>query len=233
MSNRDTATQQLDDTRCLLIEVVDRLGPVAVMTALRDCDDTIVDFRYDYVNPSFCQTVGEPAEALLGHRLLELYTSHVELGLFDAYCDVVDTGEPFVSELPWFDERNVQAYLEVRVTRFRDGYLMSGQDITARRMAEQAQHMLDTTLHADPPPESAPATQVETQVEQTPARLAVASAVEVWCRSTGRWAPGFRVEGHLGDGSVLVRRTTDRDALPESFPEELVRPTGRRASTGW
>jgi hypothetical protein len=26
--------------------VVDHLGPVAVMTALRDADDTIVDFRY-------------------------------------------------------------------------------------------------------------------------------------------------------------------------------------------
>jgi hypothetical protein len=232
MSAQESTTQELDDLRVLLTEVVDQLGPVAVTTALRDCDDTIVDFRYDYVNPAFCQTVGEPAEALLGNRLLELYPSHVELGLFDAYCDVVDTGEPFVNELPWFDERNVQAYLEVRVTRFRDGYLMSGQDITARRMAEQAQHMLDTTLHADAPRASPPAT-AATPAAPTGARLAVASDVDVWCRSTGRWAPGFRVEGHLGDGTVLVRRTTDRDALPESFPEASVRPTQRRASTGW
>ena len=233
MSDQETTTQQLDDLRMLLTEVVDQLGPVAVTTALRDCDDTIVDFRYDYVNPAFCQTVGESAEALLGNRLLELYPSHVELGLFDAYCDVVDTGEPFVSELPWFDERNVQAYLEVRVTRFRDGYLMSGQDITARRMAEQAQHMLDTTLHADVPHGSERPTQGPTPTAPAEARLEVASAVDVWCRSTGRWAPGFRVEGHLGDGSVLVRRTTDRDALPESFPQDLVRPAQRRASTGW
>ncbi len=63
--------------------------------------------------------MGETAEVLVGQRLLELYPSHVELGLFDAYCEVVDTGEPYVSELPWFDERNVQAYLEVRVTPFR------------------------------------------------------------------------------------------------------------------
>lgn len=225
-------TQELDDIRLLLTEVVDELGPVAVMTALRDCDDTIVDFRYDYVNPAFCQTVGESAEALLGNRLLELYPSHVELGLFDAYRDAVDTGEPFVSELPWFDERNVQAYLEVRVTRFRDGYLMSGQDITARKMAEQAQHMLDTTLHADPRSEPVPPTP-PARPEPAVAQLPVASMVEVWCRSTGRWAPGFRVEGYLPDGSVLVRRTTDRDALPESFPQDRVRPAQRRASTGW
>jgi PAS domain S-box-containing protein len=162
-------TQELDDIRLLLTEVVDELGPVAVMTALRDCDDTIVDFRYDYVNPAFCQTVGESAEALLGNRLLELYPSHVELGLFDAYRDAVDTGEPFVSELPWFDERNVQAYLEVRVTRFRDGYLMSGQDITARKMAEQAQHMLDTTLHADPRSEPVPPTRRPGPTRRRPA----------------------------------------------------------------
>jgi hypothetical protein len=39
--------QRTADIRLLLTEVVDELGPVAVMTALRDEDDTIVDFRYD------------------------------------------------------------------------------------------------------------------------------------------------------------------------------------------
>lgn len=218
------------DTGLLLAEVVDQLGPVAVMTALRDSDDTIVDFRYDYVNPAFCHTVGEPAEALLGNRLLELYPSHVELGLFDAFCDVVDTGEPFMSELPWFDERNVQAYLEVRVTRFRDGYLLSGQDVTARTMGEQAQRLLD---RAQPSPPEQGGTSAEEPPALVPPAPASAAEVEVWVRSTRRWAPGFRIEGYMPDGSVLVRRTTDRDALPQPFPPELVRPLQRRSSNGW
>lgn len=133
------------ELQLLLAEVVERLGPVAVMTALRDADDTVVDFRYDYVNPSFCETVGETADTLVGQRLLELYPSHRELGLFDAYCDVVDTGEPYVAELPWFDERNVKAHLEVRVVAFRDGYLMTGRDVTMDRLGEQVQEVFETS----------------------------------------------------------------------------------------
>ena len=329
-----TVDPHLDDTGLLLTEVMDRLGPVAVMTALRDCDDTIVDFRYEYVNQAFCDTLGEPAEALVGHRLLELYPSHVELGLFTAYCDVVDTGEPYVDELPWFDERNLQAFLEVRVVPFRDGYLLTGQDITARRMGEQVQRIFDsshdgivavdlqlritawnagaerlfglteheavgrhlsicipehlraedaarlTAAMAEPdgvatfvtdrvhpdgtvqqvevsaaPIVGASGSVVGASLVHRPlgtrrsspadgARVAQQTAsatppdeasveVEVWVRSTGRWAPGFRVEGHQPDGSVLVRRTTDRDLLPQSFPRELVRPVRRRRSNGW
>ncbi|MEI2699915.1 MAG: PAS domain-containing protein [Microthrixaceae bacterium] len=124
-------------------ELLLHLGPVAVTSALRDSDDTIVDFRYDLVNPAFCEVVGESADTLLGRGLLELYPSHVELGLFDAYCAVVETGAPYISELPWFDERNVHAFLEVRVVRFRDGYLMTGRDITAAKMGEQVRRIFE------------------------------------------------------------------------------------------
>ena len=128
-----------------LEEVIDRLGPVAVMVAVRDADDTIVDFRYLLVNEAFARTLGEPAEVLVGARLLELYPSHLDLGLFDAYCQVVDTGEPYVSELPWFDERNLRAFLEVQVTPFQDGYLMTGRDITEAKMAEQVTRIFDSS----------------------------------------------------------------------------------------
>lgn len=323
---------QLTDP-ALLVDVIDHLGPVAVMTALRDADDSIVDFRYDLVNPAFCEVLGEPADALLGRHLLELYPSHAELGLFDAYCDVVDTGEPFVSELPWFDERNLHAFLEVRVVRFRDGYLMTGQDITAAKMGEQVQQIFEQsrdgiisidrnlritawnsgaerlfglaehdavgerisviapaemraeqmqrlraamahpddiatfeatrrhtdgttrrvevcatpirgvdgevvgaslihrelTRRGDPPTTTppAPAVQQPAPAPETPLD------VEVWCRSTGKWVPGFRFEGFQPDGTVLVRRTTDRHALPESLPRDSVRSAPTRRRTGW
>jgi hypothetical protein len=231
--------QDEETTRTLLAEVLEQLGPVAVMTALRDADDTIVDFRYEYVNPAFCAALGETSEALVGNRLLELYPSHLDLGLFDAYCDVVYTGVPYVSELPWFDERNAHAYFEVRVTPFRDGYLLSGQDVTARTLAEQAQRMLHTAERSTPDATAAPPAnpdQPHTNApEQSDAELELLldTEVEVWVRSTRRWAAGFRVEGRLPDGSLLVRRTTDRHALPQPFARQLVRPLQRRATNGW
>lgn len=235
--------QDAETTQLLLAEVLEQLGPVAVMTALRDADDTIVDFRYEYVNPAFCAALGESAEGLVGGRLLELYPSHLELGLFDAYCDVVYTGVPYVSELPWFDERNAHAYFEVRVTPFRDGYLLSGQDVTARTLAEQAQRMLHTaerstpddvaTDAAAPPARTDESDTTHPDTADAELELLLDTEVEVWVRSTRRWAAGFRVEGQLPDGSLLVRRTTDRHALPQPFARQLVRPLQRRASNGW
>lgn len=340
-STHRTSAPMLDLTGATvpLGELIDHLGPVAVMTALRDADDSIVDFRYDLVNPAFCQVLGESADALVGRRLLELYPSHVELGLFDAYCDVVDTGEPFVSELPWFDERNLHAFLEVRVVRFRDGYLLTGQDITAAKVGEQVQQIFEqsrdgiisidrqlritawnagaerlyglgehdavgqpvsvivpaelraeqmqrltaamahpddvatfetTGRHVDGSTcrvevcatpirgldgevvgaslihrelthrESSSATaedRAEPAPDAAPTEPAPAAQppldLEVWCRSTGKWVPGFRFEGLEPDGSVLVRRITDRNALPESLPRDSVRPAPTRRRTGW
>lgn len=242
--------QDTDADRILLNEVLDELGPVAVMTALRDSDDTIVDFRYEYVNPAFCTALGETAEALVGQQLLELYPSHRELGLFDAYCDVVETGVPYVSELPWFDERNAQAYFEVRVTPFRDGYLLTGQDVTARHLAEQAGRMLDRVdvdLRRSDRDEDRDCDQVAAadsaadRAAQRPAGepnalppLEADAEVEVWVPTTSRWVPGFQVECQLDDGSVLVRRSTDDHALPQPFRRERVRPKRRRSSShGW
>ncbi len=128
----------------LVTEVIDRLGPVAVMESVRDADATIVDFTYRLVNHSFARTLHESVETLVGARLLELYPSHLELGLFDAYREVVETGVPFTGELPWFDERNVRAFLEVHVTRFRDGYLMIGRDITEAKMATEVARIFES-----------------------------------------------------------------------------------------
>lgn len=299
-------------------EVIMHLGPVVVTSALRDADDTIVDFRYDLVNPAFCEVLGESADSLLGHGLLELYPSHVELGLFDAYCSVVETGAPFVSELPWFDERNVHAFLEVRVVRFRDGYLMTGRDITAAKMGEQVRQIFDqsrdgivsidrnmcistwnagagqlyglsehqavgthisvitvpelrtrlvehlTTVMATPD-DVATFDAVGNRADGTPHRVEVCASairgatgsvigaslilreraveqstrtaqadadlpldVEVWCQSTGKWVGGFRVAGINADGSVMVRRASDRRELPQALPRDHVRPATER-----
>jgi PAS domain S-box-containing protein len=308
----------------MLADALNHLGPIAVMTALRDADDSIVDFRYEFVNPAFCEVLGEPEEALVGQQLLELYPSHAELGLFDAYCDVVNTGEPFVSELPWFDERNLRAFLEVKVVRFRDGYLLTGQDVTAAKMGEQVQRIFDqsrdgiisidrdlriTAWNAGAEqlyglsehdavgeslsvivPEDVLATELRRlteamaqpddvvtfealrcHIDGTTRRVEVCATpirgldgevvgaslihrqltqrdrnrsepgdwaapgapeppldVEVWCRSTGKWVTGFRFEGFRPDGSVLLRRNTDRSALPESLPRDWVRPAAQR-----
>jgi PAS domain S-box-containing protein len=303
-----------------LAEIIDQLGPVAVMTAIRDADGTITDFRYDFVNPAFCQTLGEPAEVLEGSGMIELYPSHTELGLFDAYRRVVETGEPFVSELPWFDERNVRAFLEVRATRFRDGFILTGRDVTAAKLAERVTQIFDSSddaiisidrdatitawnagaerlygfsesetigrefslfapdearedqlrqlrvalgpdastvqfrtvrrhregsLHAveisaspifTPSGDVAGASLIHRRIVDRPtastADLVPGQEVEVWSGFTKRWVPGFWYESSNPDGSVRVRRGSDRTALADSVARSAVRPVRHTRLSG-
>jgi diguanylate cyclase (GGDEF)-like protein/PAS domain S-box-containing protein len=127
---------------------LDALGPLAVTAAVRDDAGTIVDFRYVLVNPAFCEAVREPADVLLGARLLELFPSHRDLGLFDEFVRVVETGEPYQAELPWFEERDIKAFFEVRVVAHGDGYLMTGRDITADRLARTRNDVYDAAFEA-------------------------------------------------------------------------------------
>jgi len=310
----------------LSAELIEHLGPLAVMASVRDDDGQIVDFRYELVNTAFSKAVQEPADVLLGSCLLELYPSHVELGLFDEYCRVVDTGRWFVGELPWFDERNVRGCLEIRATKFRDGYLVQGWDITEAKLAAQFED-LQSALDAMPEavgiytpirddegvvtdfvrsyvnstgagnlavdradllgsglkewlPEStadgarrelsqvletgsdatfvialddgtdrafrvtaapagdavvASATELATTHHDHPAQriepqrpdghdaMHTTLPVDVWCRSTSRWVPGFRVHRVEPDGTVRVRRESDGMVLPEPFPRDALR----------
>src|SRR4051812_25478461 len=91
------------------------------MGALRDAGGRIVDFEYEYCNRTALALLGVRREDLLGRRLLELFPSHRENGLFDAYVQVVETGEPLRYEFS-FDEGGVTGDFEVAVSSAGDGY---------------------------------------------------------------------------------------------------------------
>ncbi|MFM7063852.1 MAG: putative bifunctional diguanylate cyclase/phosphodiesterase [Actinomycetes bacterium] len=121
-----------------LAEVMDAVPvSIGVLSTVTDATGDVVDFIYEQVNAAFCELVGEVRETLLGNSLLDLYPSHLDLGLFDAYRQVVQTGDPFVAELPWFEERNLAGYLEVKVMKFNDGIIATGRDVTDRKLLEE------------------------------------------------------------------------------------------------
>jgi len=110
--------------------VVEHLAPVAIASTVRDARGEVRDFMYEYVNPAFAAAVGEKPEALVGHRLLELYPSHVDRGIFDGYRRVVDEQVVWETDLPWFDERSASGYFHIKVQPLGDGYLVEGRDVT-------------------------------------------------------------------------------------------------------
>jgi len=106
------------------------------MAAVRDAADHIVDFEYRYCNRAALTLLRRRREEVLGRRLLELFPAHRANGLFDAYAQVVETGEPLRFEFA-YDEGGVAGEFEVVVSRAGDGYVLAGHDITDRKRLER------------------------------------------------------------------------------------------------
>lgn len=51
--------------------------------------------------------------------------------------------------------------------------------------------------------------------------------VEVWCRYTERWVPGFWFDGLEPGGRIRLRRGLDQSVLPGSVPAAAVRRARR------
>jgi PAS domain S-box-containing protein len=118
-------------------ELVDLMAvPYLQFRAVREQGE-IVDFRYEMVNKAAEKALGSPAADLVGNGLLELFPSHVELGLFDAYKRIIETGEPLHTEFD-FDERGIRATFEITVSKVGDGLAIIGRDVTERVRDEQA-----------------------------------------------------------------------------------------------
>src|SRR4030066_1170109 len=57
----------------------------AILSAVRDRDGKIIDFKYVYINEAGCKMNQKPLEEHMGKTLLELLLTHKETSIFDEY----------------------------------------------------------------------------------------------------------------------------------------------------
>jgi PAS domain S-box-containing protein len=120
----------------LLSGVLDSsLDGIMAFSSIRDEADRIIDFRFDFVNRKSEAIVGRTAEQMLGHRLLELMPGNKQDGLFDAYTQVVETGEPYYTEHHYQHDR-LNHWFSIKAAKCGDGFTVTFSDITQRRLAE-------------------------------------------------------------------------------------------------
>lgn len=66
-----------------------------------------------------------------------------------------------------------------------------------------------------------------------PTNVAVLSEVDVWCASTSRWVPGFRVAAVRHDGRIEVLGRDGGPPLPVAFDRRQLRLTEHLARSPW
>ena len=62
---------------------------VVVLRAVRDDYGRIVDFVLEYANEAWTDVAGRERDAVIGHRLLEMYPGLGQSPLFDAYSRAI------------------------------------------------------------------------------------------------------------------------------------------------
>jgi PAS domain S-box-containing protein len=113
-----------------------------VYCAIRDQTGQIIDFCIEYVNDAACVSNGISREEQLGRGLCELLPQHCKNGLFDEYCQVVETGQSLVKETLVYKDGEEQPDLvrafDIQIAKFGDGFVATWRDVTERRQVEEA-----------------------------------------------------------------------------------------------
>ena len=130
--------EALQTSRDLLSSVLSSsLDGIVVLSAVRDEDDAIRDFECVLVNPQAEKLIGRTAADLVGHRLLAVMPEQEEMGLVEAYRSVVETGEPFETELR-YQAQGIDAWFHVMAVSVDDGVAVTFRDVSERKEAAQA-----------------------------------------------------------------------------------------------
>jgi PAS domain S-box-containing protein len=119
------------------------LDPFAILTAIRDAAGAIEDFELTFANEPLSRLFGLTGKEAMGGRLLVRLPAHRTNGLFEAYCGVVTTGEPYVQDHLIYEDslsdgRHVRLALDLRVVRLGDGVALTGREISAYLASQSA-----------------------------------------------------------------------------------------------
>jgi PAS domain S-box-containing protein len=109
-------------------------------SALRDASGRITDFKIEYVNRAACELTRLAEYELLGKRLCDLLPAYRESGLFENYCQVVETGVPLTEEFILEDLYGTEVrrrVFDIRVAKLGDGVVALWHEITDRVQAEE------------------------------------------------------------------------------------------------
>ncbi|WP_026462301.1 PAS domain S-box protein [Adhaeribacter aquaticus] len=107
---------------------------VVVLKSVRDAAENIVDLEYILGNKVFNDFYKTTDQ--IEKSLLKLFPGTKESGLFQRYVSVIETGVSFSTET-YYNFDNLELWLNLTVVKLEDGCVLTYEDITARKKAEE------------------------------------------------------------------------------------------------
>jgi diguanylate cyclase (GGDEF)-like protein len=114
---------------------------VVLLSAVRDPEGAVVDFRYEYLNAAAAAAEGFPPRHRVGGMLVGDRPSESDLDLLENYAMVVDQGVSFRADVPAPPDGHPARWLDLTAARHGDGVLVTFADATeAHRVEHQLRH---------------------------------------------------------------------------------------------
>ena len=189
---KDTLAQDKTD---LLEAVFDGASAgISVLTSVRNEQGTITDFTYHLAN-RVTKQLNHPLE-LAGQLYSAIHPAYRQMGIFDDFVRVVETGQPVECDRHYTGEGFDNWYATVTV-RHNDGVVFSFRDITAERTARQQIEATEARF--------------QRMVEQAPVAMAIFSGPQFVITLANR-----QVLSYWGRSREQVMHKPLFDALPEA-----------------
>jgi len=107
-----------------------------VLENVRGADGEIEDFVWTHANETAAEVVGRPRGWFLGRRMLDVLPGHREVGLFDAYVRVAETGEPFTTLLSYAHD-GIDAFFRITAVKVENGFAVTFADLSEHKRTEE------------------------------------------------------------------------------------------------
>ncbi|MEZ6000194.1 PAS domain S-box protein [Hyphomonas sp.] len=104
--------------------------------SIRNKDGGLEDFYCEYGNPAAQKILAIGPEEIPGYKMLERDANSVELGLFDLYRGVVETGETAQGELKFPFRNGDIRWFRYSVVKVNDGFAVAFSDVSDTKVAE-------------------------------------------------------------------------------------------------
>ncbi|HLL95081.1 MAG TPA: PAS domain-containing protein [Spirosoma sp.] len=121
---------------------------IIALEAIRPPTGELVDLRYLLQNETYRRLTGYEDEQVLGRPLSEVSPQLASPDLLERYAAVIQTGQPFSQDLA-FDAGHFRGWYNLSVLQRGDGVVLTLQDKTAEKRAEESllaqQRQLETT----------------------------------------------------------------------------------------
>jgi len=133
----EEGVDQLDTRQLLKVTLDSSFNFIQVFKAVRDHTGKITDFTWILTNRHWQQAYGD----VTGRSLLELNPTVVPTGVFGRLVEVTETGVSQAHE-HYYAFEQFNGWFHQTLTKFQDGAVLTTEDITARRQAEEQQKFL-------------------------------------------------------------------------------------------